>query len=52
MLAFPMLKAQKGINFIGNVEGRDLFNDKVDVARTASRYCIVVASFYKIYTRY
>ena len=30
--AFPMLKAQKGINFIGNVEGRDLFNDKVDVA--------------------
>ena len=30
--AFPLLKAQKGINFIGNVEGRDLFNEKVDVA--------------------
>ncbi|PCJ63186.1 MAG: phosphate acyltransferase PlsX [Bacteroidetes bacterium] len=30
--AFPMLKAQKGINFIGNIEGRHLFNDLVDVA--------------------
>ena len=30
--AFPILKSQKGINFIGNVEGRHLFNDKVDVA--------------------
>ena len=30
--AFPILKNQKGINFIGNVEGRHLFNDKVDVA--------------------
>jgi glycerol-3-phosphate acyltransferase PlsX len=30
--AFPLLKAQKGINFTGNVEGRDLFMDKVDVA--------------------
>jgi len=30
--AFPLLKTQKGINFIGNVEGRHLFNDLVDVA--------------------
>jgi glycerol-3-phosphate acyltransferase PlsX len=27
----PMLRELKGINFIGNVEGRDLFNGKVDV---------------------
>jgi len=30
--AYPLLKDQNGINFIGNVEGRHLFNDKVDVA--------------------
>lgn len=30
--AFPLLAKQSGINFIGNVEGRHLFNDKVDVA--------------------
>ena len=29
---FPLLKSQAGINFIGNVEGRHLFNDLVDVA--------------------
>ena len=29
--AHPLLKATKEINFIGNVEGRDLFNDKADV---------------------
>ena len=27
----PMLRALKGINFIGNVEGRDLFNGRADV---------------------
>ena len=27
----PMLRALQGINFIGNVEGRDLFNGRVDV---------------------
>ena len=27
----PMLRALKGINFIGNVEGRDLFNGAADV---------------------
>jgi glycerol-3-phosphate acyltransferase PlsX len=29
--AFPLLKQMREINFIGNVEGRDLFNDKADV---------------------
>jgi glycerol-3-phosphate acyltransferase PlsX len=29
--AFPLLKAMREINFVGNVEGRDLFNDKADV---------------------
>lgn len=29
--AHPMLKATRDINFIGNVEGRDLFNNKADV---------------------
>lgn len=29
--AHPLLKATREINFIGNVEGRDLFNDKADV---------------------
>ncbi len=28
---YPLLKENKQINFIGNVEGRDLFNDKADV---------------------
>jgi glycerol-3-phosphate acyltransferase PlsX len=28
---YPVLKENKQINFIGNIEGRDLFNDKADV---------------------
>ncbi len=28
---YPLLKANTQINFIGNIEGRDLFNDKADV---------------------
>ncbi|MCF8331062.1 MAG: phosphate acyltransferase PlsX [Bacteroidales bacterium] len=28
---FPLLKDNKGINFIGNIEGRDIFGDKADV---------------------
>src|ERR1700678_3605149 len=28
----PLLRAQRGINFIGNVEGRDLFNGHSDVS--------------------
>jgi glycerol-3-phosphate acyltransferase PlsX len=29
---FPLLRARAGMNFIGNVEGRDLFNGRTDVA--------------------
>ena len=29
--AYPLLKAEPGIQFIGNVEGRDLFTNKCDV---------------------
>lgn len=28
---YPLLKENKQLNFIGNIEGRDLFNDKADV---------------------
>ena len=30
--AYGLLEAEDGLNFIGNVEGRDLFNHKADVA--------------------
>ncbi|MFM9008419.1 MAG: phosphate acyltransferase PlsX [Bacteroidota bacterium] len=29
--SYPLLKATRDINFIGNIEGRDLFNNKADV---------------------
>jgi len=29
--AFQLLKLNKKLNFVGNIEGRDLFNDKADV---------------------
>lgn len=32
--AHQMLKLNKNINFVGNVEGRDIFNDKADVIVT------------------
>jgi glycerol-3-phosphate acyltransferase PlsX len=32
--AYPLLAAAKGINFVGNVEGRDVMSDNVDVAVT------------------
>src|SRR5690606_31361820 len=31
LATFPLLKEHKDINFIGNVEGRDIFTDKVDL---------------------
>lgn len=31
MATFPLMKETKLFNFVGNVEGRDLFNDKADV---------------------
>jgi glycerol-3-phosphate acyltransferase PlsX len=32
--AYPLLAAANGINFVGNVEGRDVMSDNVDVAVT------------------
>ena len=32
--AFPLLRALHGLNFVGNVEGRDVFSGKVDVIVT------------------
>jgi len=29
--AYPLLKERDDLNFVGNIEGRDLFNDKADV---------------------
>jgi phosphate acyltransferase len=29
--AYPLLKANTSINFVGNIEGRDIFKDKADV---------------------
>jgi len=29
--SYPLLKATRDINFVGNIEGRDLFNNKADV---------------------
>ena len=29
---FPLLKAAKDINFVGNIEGKDLYNGQIDVA--------------------
>lgn len=29
--AYPLLKENRNIHFIGNVEGRDIFNDKADI---------------------
>lgn len=31
LAAYPLLKQNQKLNFIGNVEGRDLFDDRVDV---------------------
>lgn len=31
MATFPLMKETKLFNFVGNIEGRDLFNDKADV---------------------
>ncbi|RYF12131.1 MAG: phosphate acyltransferase PlsX, partial [Flavobacteriales bacterium] len=31
LAAFPLMKESNQFNFVGNVEGRDLFNDKADV---------------------
>jgi len=34
LASFPLLKENKQINFVGNIEGRDLFNTKADIMVT------------------
>ena len=50
--AHKLIKETKGINFIGNVEGRDLFNDRADVivcdGFTGNIILKLVESFYDI----
>ena len=49
---YPLLREQKNINFIGNIEGRDLFNDKADVmvcdGFTGNVLLKLAESFYEI----
>ncbi len=52
--AYPLLKENKKINFIGNVEGRDIFKDKADVmvceGFTGNIILKLAESFYDITT--
>ena len=49
---YPLLKENKSINFIGNIEGRDFFNDKADVmvcdGFTGNIVLKMAESFYEI----
>lgn len=53
--AYPLLKENKKINFIGNVEGRDIFKDKADVmvcdGFTGNIILKLAESFYDITTQ-
>lgn len=50
--AYPLLKQNQSINFIGNIEGRDFFNDKADVmvcdGFTGNIVLKMAESFYEI----
>jgi glycerol-3-phosphate acyltransferase PlsX len=50
--AYPLLKENTAINFIGNIEGRDFFNDKADVmvcdGFTGNIVLKMAESFYEI----
>ena len=50
--AFPLMKESELFNFIGNVEGRDLFNDKADIivcdGFTGNAMLKLAESFYEI----
>ena len=54
--SFPLIKNLKDINFIGNVEGRDLFNDKADVivcdGFTGNIILKLAESFYGLLRKY
>lgn len=49
---YPLLKENKQVNFIGNIEGRDIFNDKADVmvcdGFTGNVVLKMAESFYEI----
>ncbi len=53
--SYPLLKQHPGINFIGNVEGRDLFTDRSDVivceGFTGNIVLKMAESFYQIFTQ-
>jgi phosphate acyltransferase len=49
---YPLLKANEQVNFIGNIEGRDIFNDKADImvcdGFTGNVILKMAESFYEI----
>jgi phosphate acyltransferase len=51
---YPLLKENNKINFIGNIEGRDLFNDKADIMLcdgfTGNIVLKMAESFYEVAT--
>lgn len=53
--AYPLFKANERINFIGNIEGRDLFEDRIDVivcdGFTGNVVLKLAESFYEIARR-
>lgn len=55
LATYPLLKANEKLNFIGNIEGRDLFNDKADVmvcdGFTGNVLLKLAESFYEIALR-
>ncbi len=55
LATYPLLKANEELNFIGNIEGRDLFNEKADVmvcdGFTGNVLLKLAESFYEIALR-
>lgn len=55
LATYPLLKESGNLNFIGNIEGRDLFNDKADVmvcdGFTGNVLLKLAESFYEIALR-
>ena len=55
LATYPLLSANENINFIGNIEGRDLFNDKADImvcdGFTGNVLLKLAESFYEIAVR-
>jgi glycerol-3-phosphate acyltransferase PlsX len=55
LATYPLLRTNENLNFIGNIEGRDLFNDKADVmvcdGFTGNVLLKLAESFYEIALR-